>query len=66
MSQHQMILKQLKRGWTTPIDALHQSGSMKLSTRVGELRRAGVAIIDKWVEVNGKRFKAYRIARAVN
>lgn len=63
MSQHQLILKQLRRGWTTPIDALRESGSMKLATRVGELRRAGVAIMDKWVEVNGKRFKVYRIAR---
>ncbi len=63
MTQHNLILKRLKRGWTSPLDALHAAGSMKLSTRVGELRAAGHVIIDRWAEANGKRFKQYRIVR---
>tara|TARA_R110000868_G_scaffold211993_2_gene462016 strand:- start:3017 stop:3226 length:210 start_codon:yes stop_codon:yes gene_type:complete len=63
MTQHQLILKRLNQGWTTPLDALSAAGTMKLATRVGELRVAGYAILDKWVEANGKRFKAYRIVK---
>lgn len=63
MTQHESILKQLKRRWMTPLDALRLCGTMKLASRVSELRRDGVVILDRWVEVNGKRFKAYRITR---
>jgi hypothetical protein len=63
MTQHESITKRLKRGWTTPLDALQDCGTMKLATRVGELRRGGLQVVDKWVELNGKRFKAYRIAK---
>lgn len=63
MTQHESILKQLKRRWMTPLDALKLCGTMKLASRVSELRRDGVVILDRWVEVNGKRFKAYRITR---
>lgn len=34
---------------------------MKLSTRIGEMRRDGYEIQDRWIEANGKRFKAYRL-----
>ena len=60
MTQNQSILKRLKRGWATPLDILKDCGSMKASTRIGELRMAGHTVIDKWVELNGKRFKSYR------
>jgi hypothetical protein len=63
MTQHALILKRLTKGWTTPLDALKDAGTMKLSTRVGELRMAGYAILDKWVEAGGKRFKAYRLVK---
>jgi len=36
---------------------------MKLATRVGELRRIGHVIEDRWVEANGKKFKAYRLRK---
>ena len=62
MKQRESIVKRLKRGWTTGIDALQDCGTMKLATRVSELRAAGLNVIDKWVEQDGKRFKAYRIA----
>lgn len=63
MTQHESIIKRLKRGWTTPLDALTACGSFKLATRVSELRRDGVVIVDKWVEQGSKRFKAYRIIK---
>lgn len=63
MTQYQMLLKSLKR-WISPIDALREAGTMKLATRVGELRRIGHVIEDRWVEANGKQFKAYRLRKA--
>ena len=63
MTQHESIIKRLRKGWTTGLDALNDCGTMKLATRVGELRMAGHRIVDKWVELNGKRFKAYRLVK---
>ena len=64
MSQHDLIIKRLRKGWTTGLQALTDFGTMKLATRVSELRRDGFVVLDKWVEANGKRFKAYRITKA--
>lgn len=61
--QKSLIIKQLRKGWTTGLDALRTSGSMKLATRVSELRRDGYTVLDKWVEQGGKRFKAYRLVK---
>jgi len=61
MTQHESIVKRLRKGWTTGLDALQTCGTMKLATRVSELRRAGYDIQDRWHEVNGKRFKAYTL-----
>lgn len=60
MTQHE-ILARVLRTWTSPIDALQKAGTLKLATRVGEMRRAGYLIQDRWVEINGKRFKQYRL-----
>lgn len=49
----------LKKGWISPLDALRGAGSMKLSTRVGELRKAGHLIMDKWHP--SKKYKLYRL-----
>ncbi len=47
MTQKNLILIALKR-WISPIEALRLAGTMKLSTRVGELRLEGYNIEDKW------------------
>ena len=60
MTQRNLILKALKK-WCSPLDALREAGTMKLATRVGELRLAGYKIQDRWCEANGKRFKTYRL-----
>jgi hypothetical protein len=57
-TQRSRILKALKR-WISGLEALEQAGTMKLSTRVGELRKLGYDIEDKW-HVSGS-FKIYRI-----
>lgn len=42
MTQHEIIIRELKRRWLTPMDALKVAGTMKLATRVGEIRYAMV------------------------
>ena len=61
LNQRQSIIKRLRRGWCTGLDALNDCGTMKLTTRVSELRRDGHVIIDRWVEHDGKRFKSYKM-----
>ena len=63
MTQHDHLLKVL-RVWTSPIDALKLVGTMKLASRVSELRRDGHVIVDRWCEANGKKFKSYRLLKA--
>ena len=61
MSQRQAILKCLQKGWKSPLDALYEAGTMKLATRVGELRRSGYVILDKWSD--DKRYKLYKLVK---
>lgn len=63
MNQRQSIVNRLKRGWCTGLQALYQCGTMKLATRVSELKASGYIVKDKWIEQGGKRFKAYRIVK---
>ena len=58
-TQHQLIIECLKKGWISPLDALKYAGTMKLATRVGELKREGYLILDKWHE--SKKFKLYKL-----
>lgn len=65
MTQQEQLTKRLRRGWTTGLDALKDCGCMRLAARVLEMRQDGLTVADKWVdEVNGKRFKAYKIVEA--
>ena len=62
MTMYATLHKLLKRQWVTPLDALNKAGCLSLSQRCGQLRRDGVNVIDKWVNLdNGKRVKAYRV-----
>ena len=63
MNQKTSIIKRLRKGWTTGLEALHACGTMKLATRVSELRRDGFTVLDKWVEQGGKRFKSYKLVK---
>ena len=58
-TQRQLIIECLKKGWISPLDALKYAGTMKLATRVGELKAQGYLILDKWHE--SKKFKLYKL-----
>lgn len=61
-TQRQAIINLLKKRWATGLDALMAVGTMKLATRVGEIKKDGLKVIDKWVVTEtGKRVKSYRI-----
>ena len=63
LTQRDKLIKRLRKGWCSGVEALFSCGSMKLATRVGELRQAGYKIQDRWIEANGKRFKSYRLVK---
>lgn len=46
-TQKERILDCLKI-WTSPLEAMKEAGTMKLATRVGELRKEGHDIEQKW------------------
>ena len=64
MKQRQAILECLKKGWKSPLDALNEAGTMKLATRVGEFRRMGYIILDKWSA--DRRYKLYKLVAKGN
>ena len=62
MSQSELILDYLKRGNTlTGLEALNLFGTMKLSTRVSELRQEGHEILHQMVRRNNKWVAKYFI-----
>lgn len=61
MSQQSKIIACLKKGWKSPLDALKEAGTMKLSTRVGELRKCGFVIVDKWHP--SRKYKLYKLVK---
>jgi len=60
------LIRLLRRQWVTPIDALNHCKLMSLAQRVSELRARGYVIADRWIDMPGSRFKAYRLVRAPN
>ena len=61
MTQQEQLLKRLRQDWTTPLDALMYCGCMRLAARILECKQAGMNVVDKWVDSNGKKYKAYKI-----
>lgn len=61
MSQNSQLISLMKRKWVTPLDALKHCGSMRLAARVHDLRMQGINVVDRWVERDDTRFKAYKI-----
>jgi len=57
-TQKQRILEAL-RHWISPADAFRLTGSLKLSSRVGELRKEGHDIISVWNP--DRAYKVYRL-----
>lgn len=62
MTMRESLVRELRRRWLTPLDALERCQCLSLSQRCGDLRRAGVNVVSRWVDLaGGKRVKAYRI-----
>lgn len=63
MSQNQSILKYLRAGNSlTGLDALKLFGTMKLASRISEIRDEGIEIKDKVIHgENKKHYKKYWI-----
>jgi hypothetical protein len=62
-SQNQRILEALESGPLTGLQAVRAVGTLKLASRVSELRAEGWQIADRWITVAGrngrKRVKQY-------
>jgi len=66
MTQNEHILRILEKGRSlTPIEALNEVGTIKLATRVSELRSSGHQVKDEWVDdpLTGKRYKRYFMSK---
>lgn len=62
-SQSLQIMKYLATGKPlTAIQALNKFGCFRLAARVHEMRSEGLAITEKTINKNGKRFSQYQIA----
>ena len=61
MSQTSQLISLMKKKWVTPQDALRHAGCFRLAARVKDCRDRGIVVHDRWIESDGKRFKAYRI-----
>ena len=62
MSQKEQILQYLQQhGTITPIEALNEIGSFRLSARIAELREEGYHIETNMVQQNGKEFAEYKL-----
>lgn len=62
-SQNEQILAHLKQGRAiTPALAYERFGCLRLGARIYDLKQAGIKIIAKSIQKNGKRFAEYRMA----
>ena len=66
LSQTEAVLAWLNRyGSITPLEALNELGCMRLAARIAELRAEGNVIATVPVQVGGKRWARYIMARDV-
>jgi hypothetical protein len=62
MTHTARTIQLLRRGWVTAMQSARAGGCLALSQRVGELRRSGLYVADKWVVTEGgARVKAYKL-----
>ena len=65
LTQQKRIIQYLREGnELTPIEALYVAGTMKLSTRIGELIKQGYPIVKQWKRISGgRKVMSYRLAQ---
>jgi hypothetical protein len=62
MTHTQRTIELLRAGWITALECAQKGGCLSLSQRVGEMRRSGLYVADKWVTTGGgARVKSYKI-----
>jgi hypothetical protein len=62
MTMKDELAQIMRRQWVSPLMALQLVGCLSLSQRCGEMRREGLKVQDRWVDLpSGKRVKEYRI-----
>ena len=66
-TQEQILIKLMMEDWTSALDGFKHAGTLKLTTRVGELKEH-FTIKDRWITKKNKfgntvNFKEYRIIR---
>jgi hypothetical protein len=69
MNQDDRIIEYLKAGYSlTGLEALNLFGTMKLATRISEIKRKNpdFDIRDEYVHANGKSFKKYWIHKVAH
>ncbi len=49
----------LNGGKLTGLDALKLFGTLRLPSRIWDIKQLGVAVVDEWVKVGDKRVKQY-------
>lgn len=62
MTQNELVTR-LKKGWLSSADWFREHGSLKLTSRISDLRAAGVDVLARSVKRNGKSFNEYRLAK---
>jgi hypothetical protein len=64
MTMKTQLITLLQKRWVSPLEALRLVGCMSLAQRCSEMRRDGLIVFDRWIELpNGKRCKEYRLFR---
>lgn len=63
MSQTEWILRALRLGSLTPMDALNGCGCFRLAARIQELRQEGHLIATDKVAQGGKHFARYTLIK---
>jgi hypothetical protein len=59
------VEQMMRQGWVSPLQALQESGSMRLAAQVYYLKHVnGLTIEDKW-DSESKKYKLYRIVDSV-
>ena len=70
MTQNTCIIELLQTGWISPADAFREIGTMKLPTRVSEIRKIGIKVESRRVKTVNRFVKVvchneYRIKKEV-
>lgn len=55
------LIKRLRKGWLSSAQAFHEFGTLKLTSRISDLRKC-MPVKSREVHKNGKRFNEYRMS----